>query len=271
MMQDQRKSLKNRIYEIIFEADTPAGKNFDVALLWLIFISVLIALLDSVPKIHAQYHEFLLFIEWGVTVIFTAEYVLRIYSARKPLRYIFSFFGIIDFLSILPTYLSLFLVGSHYLIVIRILRFLRIFRVLKMARYIRASAVLMISLKASRHKIVVFLEIVITIVVLMGSLMYIIEGPENGFTSIPRAIYWAIVTLTTVGYGDISPQTALGQALASIIMIIGYAIIAVPTGIITSELTKHQKAAENTHFCKECHASDHDDDAVYCKKCGAKL
>ncbi len=271
MNSSKSKTFREKLYVIIFEADTPKGKLFDVALLWLIFLSVIIALLDSVPIIHEKAHGWLLIVEWCVTILFTTEYVLRIYSARKPISYIFSFFGIIDFLSILPTYLSLFIVGSHYLIVIRILRFLRIFRVLKMARYIGASKVLLDSMTASRHKIVVFLEMILTIVVLMGALMYIIEGPENGFTSIPRSIYWAIVTLTTVGYGDISPQTALGQTLASFVMIIGYAIIAVPTGIITAEITRQSGQSSNALVCKKCKNDKHDADAVFCKQCGAKL
>jgi len=234
----KRPAWKENIYKIIFAADTPTGKLFDIALLIFILLSVIAVLLDSVPSIHQQYGIALLAAEWFFTIIFTIEYVLIIISARKTSAYVLSFYGIIDLLAILPTYLSLVLVGTQFLLVIRILRLLRVFRILKLARFVGASVQLVIAMKQSRHKIIIFLEVVITLVIIMGSLMYLIEGPENGFTSIPRSIYWAIITLTTVGYGDIVPQTVLGQALASVIMIIGYAIIAVPTGIISVEMAR---------------------------------
>ena len=260
---------RSKIHEIIFGAYTPEGKAFDLALFVLIVLSVVIVLIDSVSSIHIRYGRILLYAEWFFTILFSLEYVLRIISTKHPSKYIFSFYGIIDLLAILPTYLSLVVVGSQYMIVIRMLRLLRVFRVLKLARYVRASAVLMIALRNSRHKVVVFLEVIFTIVVIVGSLMYLIEGPENGFNSIPQSIYWAIVTLTTVGYGDMAPQTVFGQTLASVVMIIGYAIIAVPTGIISVEMAKAGNT--NTHVCQNCHYSDHDDNAKFCKNCGEKL
>lgn len=260
---------RSTIHEVIFEADTPWGKFFDIGLLIFIVLSVIVVLLDSVPSINLRFGKFFYDAEWFFTIVFSIEYILRIISTKRPSKYIFSFYGIIDLLAILPTYLSLILVGSQYLLVIRMLRLLRVFRVLKLARYVGASAVLVIALRNSRHKIVVFLEVIITMVVIMGSLMYLIEGQENGFNSIPRSIYWAIVTLTTVGYGDIAPQTVLGQTLASFIMIIGYAIIAVPTGIISVEMAKAGKT--NTRVCTNCHLDQHDDNAKFCKSCGEKL
>jgi voltage-gated potassium channel len=209
--------------------------------------------------------------EWVFTIIFTVEYIVRIIVSRKKVRYIRSFYGIIDLLSILPTYLGLVLTGSHYLVIIRILRMLRVFRILKLSRYLKASEVLTVSLKQSKYKIIVFLEVVMTTVIIMGSLMYLIEGPESGFTSIPRGIYWAIVTLTTVGFGDITPDTVAGQFLASIIMILGYSIIAVPTGIISAELIKTEHLKQSKKKCSECQTEIHDADAKYCKHCGGKL
>lgn len=266
----RRPAWKEKWYQIIFEADTPAGKAFDVILLFAIVLSVFIVMLDSVKNLHTQYGQIFLSIEWGLTILFTIEYILRLLTVRKPVHYIFSFYGIIDFLSIIPTYISYFFGGSHFLIVIRILRLMRIFRVFKLMRYIRAANTLRLAMQNSKAKIIVFLEVVLTIVVIVGSMMYLIEGPENGFTSIPISIYWSIVTLTTVGYGDIAPQTVLGQSLASLLMIIGYAIIAVPTGIITTEMAKI-KQHKNTQVCSHCMFDEHDDDAAYCKKCGEKL
>ncbi len=260
---------RSKMHEIIFESETPVGKAFDIGLLIFIVLSVLVVIIDSVPSINHKYGRYLYEAEWFFTIVFSIEYILRIISTRRPSKYIFSFYGIIDLLAILPTYLSLIFAGSQYLIVIRMFRLLRVFRVLKLARYVGASAVLAIALRNSRHKIIVFLEVVITLVVIMGSLMYLIEGQENGFKSIPQSIYWAIVTLTTVGYGDIAPQTVLGQTLASVIMIIGYAIIAVPTGIITVEMAKTSKT--NSQVCKSCQFDRHDDDARFCKSCGEKL
>ncbi len=262
--------VKQELYEIIFEADTPAGKIFDVVLLIVILLSVILVMLESVLSIAANYLQTLHVLEWIITVIFTLEYILRILIVQRPIRYVFSFYGIIDFLSVIPTYLSLFIVGSHSLVVIRMLRLLRIFRILKLTRYTAAGRSLGRAMWASREKISVFIFLVIILVVIIGTIMYLIEGDAHGFTSIPRSIYWAIVTLTTVGYGDISPETPLGQFLASIVMLLGYAIIAVPTGIVTSELMK-PASKQNTQVCNICFCDSHDDDAVFCKKCGAEL
>lgn len=263
-------TLKKRLYEIIFEADTPAGKIFDVTLLIVIVASVVLVMLESVNSVASRYLDVLRTLEWIITIIFTLEYILRILIVQKPIRYIFSFFGIIDLLSVLPTYLSLFAFGYQSLVVIRMLRLLRIFRVLKLTRYTQAGRLLMRAMWASREKISVFIFFVLIIVVIMGTVMYLIEGEINGFKSIPLSIYWAIVTLTTVGYGDISPVTPLGQFMASVIMILGYAIIAVPTGIITAEIIK-PTPVKNTQVCHKCLYDKHDDDAVFCKKCGEKL
>jgi voltage-gated potassium channel len=264
------KKLKEELYEIIFEADTWEGKLFDIILLIVILLSVALVLLESVSSIQENYRQLLKVSEWIITGIFTIEYVLRIIIIRKPFRYIFSFYGIIDFLSVIPSYLSLFVIGSHSLVVIRMLRLLRVFRILKLTRYTQAGKNLALAMWNSRAKISVFIFFVTIIVVLVGTLMYIIEGDAGGFTSIPRSIYWAIVTLTTVGYGDISPVSPLGQFLASVLMITGYAIIAVPTGIVTAEMIKPTKK-NNTQVCPECLYDLHDDDAIYCKKCGSKL
>jgi voltage-gated potassium channel len=263
--------LRARLHEIIFEADTPAGKLFDVVLIISIVLSVLIVMLDSVGPINTSYGQLLYFGEWFFTVLFTIEYFLRLYSVGRPLSYATSFFGIVDLLAILPTYLSIFFPGTQYLIVIRILRVLRIFRVLKLVQYLGEARLLLQALRASRRKIAVFLLTVLVLVVIFGSLMYLIEDPSSGFTSIPKSIYWSIVTLTTVGYGDISPQTDLGQTIAAVIMIIGYGIIAVPTGIVTVELSQAFKKQLSTQACPECSAEGHDNDAKYCKDCGSLL
>lgn len=264
-----KRILKERLHGIVFEADTFRGKLFDVLLLLFITFSIIIVMLDSVNEISNSFGNLFYTAEWAFTIVFTLEYILRVILVKNPFKYIFSFFGIIDLLAIVPTYLSLLLVGSQYLIVIRALRLLRIFRVLKFTRYTNASSILIDSLKASRFKIAVFFGAVITMVIILGSLIYLIEGEQNGFTSIPKSVYWAIVTLTTVGYGDIAPQTVIGQVFASIIMVIGYAIIAVPTGIITVEMYKSK--AGNPQVCSNCHCSMHDNDAKYCKYCGEKL
>jgi len=227
-------------------------------------------MLESVPGIRTEHRELLRLLEWIITGIFTLEYFLRIIIVRKPLRYIFSFYGIIDFLSVIPTYIGLFIIGSHHLVVIRILRMLRIFRILKLSRYTLAGRSLAKALWASREKIGVFIFFVIVLVIVIGTVMYLVEGEAHGFTSIPRGIYWAIVTLTTVGYGDISPETPFGQFLASIVMIMGYAIIAVPTGIVTAEIIK-PSTNNNTQVCPNCMHDRHDDDAVFCKKCGSRI
>ena len=265
------RNLRKILFEVIFEADTPAGKLYDIALIVCILLSVVVVMLDSVASIRTNHHNILLAFEWIFTILFTIEYILRLVCVGKPLRYAISFFGIIDLLAILPTYMSLFILGTRYLSVIRILRVLRIFRVLKLGHHVKEAAVLKNALYASRRKILVFLFAVLTLVVIIGSLMYIIENAENGFTSIPKSIYWAIVTLTTVGYGDISPSTELGQFLAAIVMIMGYSIIAIPTGIVTAELTLAEKGKQNTQACPNCSAEGHDNNAVYCKFCGSKL
>ena len=267
---NNKTSFRTKIHTIIFEADTPGGKLFDLVLILAILLSVIAVMLDSVASIRYEYGKELYTLEWFFTILFSIEYLLRIISIGRPLKYAFSFYGIVDLLAILPTYLSILIPGSQYFLVIRILRVLRIFRILKFVQYIGEAKMLRQALKASRRKIIVFLFTVLTIVVILGSLMYIIEGEKNGFVNIPESIYWAIVTLTTVGYGDISPQTGLGKMLATVIMILGYGIIAVPTGIVTSEMT-FQRNKVSTQACPECSTEGHDPDALFCKVCGSKL
>lgn len=259
-----------KLHEIIFEADTRAGKWFDIFLLIAILLSVATVMLESVNSISAVYGEELRIIEWVFTILFTLEYIARLVSIGKPLKYVFSFYGVIDFISIIPTYVGVFVSGTHTLSIIRSIRLLRVFRILKLAQFIGEANILIKALKASRAKIVVFLFALLSLTFILGTVMYLIETPESGFTSIPRSIYWAIVTLTTVGYGDIAPQTVLGQTLASLIMIIGYAIIAVPTGIVGAELAK-TKPNTNTQACLNCSLEGHDDDAEHCKFCGENL
>ena len=261
---------RNTLYTVIFKADTPAGKIFDEVLILTIFLSVTVVMLDSVREITAVYGGLFYSLEWIFTILFTVEYFLRLICVGRPIRYATSFFGIIDLMAILPTYLSLLLPGSQYLLVIRVLRLLRIFRVLKLVQYIGEADLLIRALRASQRKIILFQFTVLNLVVILGSLMYVIEGAESGFTSIPKSIYWAIITLTTVGYGDIVPVTNLGQALSSIIMIIGYSIIAVPTGIVTSEITYASKYFKGK-VCKNCSFEGHDSDAKFCKRCGSRL
>ncbi len=265
------KHFKSKLHEVIFEADTPAGKLFDIALIIAILLSVGAVMLDSVKPINVKYGNLLHLAEWIFTILFTIEYVLRLLSVGRPMKYARSFFGVIDLLAFLPTYLSMLIPGSQLFLVIRILRVLRIFRVLKLLPYLIEAQLLMKALAASRRKITVFLFTVLLAVIIMGSLMYIIEGEENGFTSIPLSIYWSIVTLTTVGYGDLSPQTPLGQMLASVIMIFGYGLIAVPTGIVSVEIIRSSSAKITTQACLECSAEGHDSDAKFCKFCGADL
>lgn len=262
---------QHRLHEIIFEADTRAGKLFDIFLILAILLSVLVVMLDSVAAITRAHGTLLLVLEWGVTLLFTLEYLLRLICVKRPLRYAASFLGMVDLLAILPTYISLVVPGSQYMVVIRVLRVLRIFRVLKLASYLGEANVLTRALKASRQKIIVFLVTVMTLVIIFGSIMYLIEGGKNGFSSIPKSIYWAIVTMTTVGYGDISPKTPLGQFIAAMIMILGYAIIAVPTGIVTSEINRVSKKPVSTQTCPVCMAEGHDHDALFCKFCSARL
>ncbi len=271
MKQKSKTGWRFKIHEIIFEADTKVGKVFDIILIVAILLSVLVVMLDSVSSVNAKYGNLLYILEWIFTILFTIEYVLRINSVGRSLKYVTSFFGIVDLLAILPTYFSLLFPGSQYFLVIRVLRLLRIFRVLKLVQYVGEAKSLRQALKASKRKIIVFVLTVLIVVIIFGSLMYVIEGEKNGFTSIPRSIYWAIVTLTTVGYGDISPVTPIGQALAAIIMILGYGIIAVPTGIVTAEMTFAKGKKISTQVCLECSAEGHDSDATYCKFCSAKL
>jgi len=258
---------RDQLYRIVFETDTKAGKRFDVFLLWTILRSVLGVILESVPQISLEFKQGFIFLEWAFTIVFTAEYLLRIYISPRPARYIFSFWGAIDLLSVLPTYLSLFIAGTHYLLVVRILRLLRVFRILKLVRFSKEASTLVSALKNSLYKISIFLFAVLSTVVIMGTLMYVVEGSENGFTSIPQSIYWAIITITTVGYGDIVPHTVLGKIFSSIAMIIGYAIIAVPTGIVTVEMSR-----TNPNFieCPSC-SSANQISSNYCNNCGTKL
>ena len=265
-------SLKARFHEIIFEADTKAGHAFDVALLWLIFLSVVVVSLESVTWIRAEWGDWLYALEWILTIIFTLEYLVRLWCVKRAFGYAFSFFGIVDLLSVLPTYLSLAFAGTQALVTIRILRLLRVFRLFRLAELLREAQHLTSALKASVHKIGVFTGFVLLLVTCLGSTMYVIEGHHSGFDSIPRSVYWAIVTLTTVGYGDITPQTPLGQLVAAVVMLAGYAIIAVPTGIVTSELIRKPNAEDLTsQVCPSCSAEGHDPDAKYCKFCGASL
>ncbi len=267
----EKSSLKDELYEIVFEADTRLGKAFDIVLLILILLSILFVSLESVKSIAQEYGTLLYFLEWGITIFFTLEYFLRIYIIRRKFSYILSYYGLIDLLSILPTYIGIFFLGAQGLVVIRALRLLRIFRILKLSRYIQDSTMITAALKASRTKISVFLYAVVLVVIIIGTIMYLVEGQENGFDSIPEGIYWAIVTLTTVGYGDIAPATTLGRFIASFVMVLGYGIIAVPTGIVTAEFTMHKRKKVTTQVCPECLFEGHDHDAEYCKKCGAKI
>lgn len=264
--------LRARIHEIIYEADTPAGKAFDVALLVMIILSVTAVVLDSVAEYHNRFGLYFQIAEWSFTILFSLEYAVRLYSVRQPHRYALSFFGLVDLLAVVPTYLSLFIAGTQTLLVLRVLRLLRVFRVFKLARYLGEANVLREAMTASRHKITVFLGAVLSAVLIIGTLMQLIEGAENGFTSIPRSVYWAIVTMTTVGYGDIAPATPLGQTLAAFVMILGYAIIAVPTGIVSVEIAQaSRKQNVSTRSCSNCTLDGHDADAVHCKRCGAVL
>ncbi len=259
-----------KLHTVIFEADTQSGKIFDVILIVSIVGSVLAVMLDSVGAIRLRYGDMFYWLEWAFTILFTIEYLFRLICVGRPTRYALSFFGIIDLLAILPTYLSLMVTGTHFLVVIRVLRVLRVFRVLKLVQYVSEARVLALALRQSRRKIFIFVFTVLTLVVVLGSFMYVIEGQASGFTSIPRGIYWAIVTMTTVGYGDISPTTVLGQTLASVVMLIGYSIIAVPTGIVTAAMTQASKEI-STQACPQCSAEGHDPDAEHCKFCGAAL
>jgi len=259
------------MHEIIFGTETSAGKTFDLLLIISIFLSIIIVMLDSVAAISTAYGRQLFLLEWFFTLLFTVEYLLRLSCSGRPWRYAVSFFGIIDLLAVLPNYLSLLVPGAEIFLVIRILRVLRIFRVLKLVQFVGEANLLIKSLQASMRRITVFLFAVLCLVIIFGSLIYVIEGEANGFTSIPKSIYWAIVTMTTVGYGDISPKTAFGQTLAALVMIVGYSIIAVPTGIVTAEITQRLKKKISNRPCPECGSGSHDGDAEYCKYCGSLL
>jgi voltage-gated potassium channel len=269
---------RQKLWTIIFESDTPGGKAFDIVLLVAILASVSVVLLESMPDIDPATGRILFSLELGFTILFTIEYLLRLISVRRPLRYMVSFYGIVDFMAIIPTYIALFVPGAQYFLVIRILRLLRVFRILKLMAYLKEAEVLGRAMYASRIKIGIFLFTVMNVVVIVGAAVYVIEGPASGFVSIPMSIYWAIVTMTTVGYGDLVPQTGIGKVLASLIMLIGYGIIAVPTGIVTVELARNPgedtsvlEAKVKEGKCSACNREGHDTDAVYCKYCGSRL
>lgn len=271
-MEVRPTTWKQRLHEVIFESNTTYGKAFDVALLVCIVSSIIVVVLDSVPSYHARYGGVFLILEWFFTVLFTIEYILRLISVKRPLRYVFGFLGLIDLLTIIPMYLSIFFTGTQSLLVLRALRLLRIFRIFKLTHFLTEMSFLGAALKSGAKKISIFMLVVLALVVILGSIMYLVEGQENGFTSIPDSIYWAIVTITTVGYGDIAPVTPTGKFIASVIMLIGYGIIAVPTGIITTEIALLTRSSKtNHHSCPGCGKEDHDENAEYCKYCGEKL
>lgn len=268
----QKTNWKSKLHKIIYESDTVAGRSFDIALIIAILFSIVLVMLESVESFDAKYHNFLNVSEWAITILFTLEYIARLVVINKSTKYIFSFYGIIDLLATIPKYVSLIFVGTQALVVLRALRLLRIFRILKLTMFIGASANLISALKASKNKIAIFVFSIIVLTIILGTIMYLIEGPEYGFTSIPISMYWAIVTLTTVGYGDLSPSTPFGQFIASIVMILGYGIIAVPTGIVTAEMTKQDlKIHTNTQSCPHCMADKHLDGSQFCHQCGQKL
>ena len=266
-----KPSFREKTYRVIFGTDTPAGQRFDIALIYLILVSVLAIVLASIESIKMQYGDWLFRLEWAFTFLFSIEYLVRIYSSPKPLRYIFSFYGLVDLLSIIPTYLALLFPAANYWLVVRLLRVLRIFRVFKLVRYLTEANLLLRSMYAARRKVLVFFTVVLVICVIFGSLMFLVEGPENGFTSIPRSIYWTIVTITTVGYGDITPQTVFGQIIATMAMLTGYSIIAIPTGIFTAEIAREMIAESNNRQCNVCNRSGHHSEAEYCFQCGVSL
>jgi voltage-gated potassium channel len=262
---------RQRLYIIIFHTDTPAGQRFDRWLLLTILASLVVVMFDSIDSIHRQYGELLLSLEWGFTALFAIEYITRLYCSPKPLRYAFSFFGLVDLLAVLPAILALLFADAQYLLMIRVIRMLRVFRVLKLGPYLHQANYLLTALRGSRQKIIVFFVGIATLVTVYGTLMYVIEGPANGFTSIPISIYWAVVTLTTVGFGDITPKTALGQAMATLVMITGYSIIAVPTGIFTAELATAMRGEALHHPCPRCRKDHHEASAAFCNRCGSPL
>jgi len=266
------KTWRTRLHEVIFESNTSAGKIFDVCLLISILASIAIVMLDSVSSLHARYERTFFILEWAFTILFTIEYVLRLISVKRPLLYVFSFLGLVDLLAIIPMYLSIFLVGAQSLLVFRALRFLRVFRIFKLTHFLSEMSFLGAALRSSAKKIGVFMMVVIAIVIILGSIMYIVESDESGFTSIPECIYWSIVTITTVGYGDMTPESPVGKLIASFIMLIGYCIIAVPTGILTTEIALMSRSSKKgSEACPGCGKEGHDDNAVFCKFCGEKL
>lgn len=270
MTKFQTLTVRERWRRIVFEADTPAGRLFDICLIVCILLSVLAVMLASVNAIRATHNTALVAAEWFFTILFTLEYAARLWTVKEPLHYARSFFGIVDLIAIVPTYLSLLMPGAEYFVIVRILRVLRVFRVLKLVEYLREASTIMKALKASSAKIQVFLLAVAVLVVIFGSLMYLVEGGANGFTSIPRGVYWAVVTLSTVGYGDVTPHTPFGQFLASILMVMGYGIIAVPTGIVTAEFTRSY-IHTSRRSCPNCSAEGHAEDARFCRRCGKPM
>lgn len=266
---NNRNNLKEQLFQVVFGKNTKMGKTFDLFLIAAIILSIITVMLESVNNIWAEHGQILSYIEWGFTILFTIEYILRVAIVRRPSRFIFSFYGIIDLLSCLPAYIALFSTAGSGLIVLRALRLLRLFRILKLSRYVKASTTIWEALKASRFKIGIFLYTVVMLIIVIGALMYFIEGEANGFDSIPRSMYWVVVTITTVGYGDIAPQTTTGQFIASIVMILGYAIIAVPTGIVTAETANLKRSKTKTQHCHKCF-SPLTDDAHYCSACGER-
>ncbi|MEF1199534.1 ion transporter [Vibrio owensii] len=266
-----RKSLKHHLYVIIFGTHTRAGRAFDIALIIAIITSLLVLILESLPSVMTEWSRELRYIEYTFTALFTVEYLLRLYCSPKPKSYATSFYGVVDLLAILPTYLAIFFPGASFMGVVRLLRVMRIFRILKLVRYLQDSNILLRSLLMARRKILIFFSTVGILVTIFGALIFVIEGPHNGFTSIPKSIYWAIVTITTVGYGDMVPQTHLGKAIASLTMLLGYSILAVPTGIITAELSNEMNAHKELVKCPNCNRSGHDSDAMHCKHCGSEL
>jgi voltage-gated potassium channel len=271
MAQEKNNRLRQRLYEIIFKSNTPAGKAFDVALLVVILSSVLVVVVESVAAFHERYGPVFHMAEWVFTALFTIEFLLRLWVVDRPRHYLFSFLGMVDLFSVLPTYLSLVLPGAQYFMVIRVLRLLRIARIFKLTHFLVEGQVLTTALRASTHKILVFIGTVLTLVIIIGSVMYVVEGEQNGFTSIPKSIYWAIVTLTTVGYGDIAPKTPLGQILAAFVMLLGYGIIAIPTGIVTIEIAHASRKGLHPQLCPNCLKENHEFRANFCSACGTRL
>ena len=268
---DNPNTLREKLYTVIFQSNTAAGRRFDTTVLLVILASLVLVIVDSIESVHREYASLFAYFEWGLTTLFTVEYLLRLYCSPKPLRYAFSFYGLVDLLAIVPGILAIYYSDAQYLMIVRVVRMLRIFRVLKLRPYLSQANYLLAALRGSRQKITVFLLTVSTLVTVFGTLMYVIEGPENGFTSIPIGIYWAIVTLTTVGFGDIVPKTPIGQMISALVMITGYSIIAVPTGIFTAELANAMRGERQRHKCPVCAKDDHENEAAFCSRCGNAL